>query len=122
MKSVMLACLTLFATAPALASPPVEVRIDLASYSIAPKPIHLAAGRPVRLVITNRSGAGHDFTARSLFAAARDVSGPVNKGSVELAGNQSAVVTLTPARGRYKANCSHFGHSILGMKSLVIVE
>ncbi len=122
MKSAVFYCLAAFASAPAFASPPPEIRIDLASFSIAPRPIHLAAGQPVRLVITNTSGGGHDFTARNLFAAARDVSGPVARGSIEIAGHQSAVITLTPARGRYKVHCSHFGHSVMGMKSVVIVD
>ena len=122
MKCVVLACLATAASTSAFASPLPEVRIDLASFSIAPKPIQLAAGWPVRLIITNSSGSGHDFTAPGLFATARDVSGPVDRGSVELAGHQSAVVDLTPARGRYKAKCGHFGHALMGMKGLVIVD
>ena len=80
------------------------------------------AGQPVRLVLTNRSGSAHDFTARGLFATASKVSGPVAGGTVELAGHQSAVIELTPVRGRFKAHCSHFGHSLMGMKGVVLVD
>lgn len=122
MKFVVLACLATAASTSAVAAPAPEVRIDLASFSIAPRPIHLSAGQPVRLIIANSSGSGHDFTAPGLFATARNVSGPVVRGSVELAPHQSAVVDLTPARGRYKAKCGHFGHALMGMKGLVIVD
>jgi uncharacterized cupredoxin-like copper-binding protein len=106
---------------PAIASP-TSVQIDLASFSIAPRPIHLAAGRPVRLVFTNRSGGGHDFTARAFFAAARDVRGAVADGEVELAGHQTVVVDLIPARGTFKAHCGHFGHKLLGMTGTIVVD
>lgn len=126
MKHIILSCAAVLASAlgatAAPASPPAEVRIDLSSFAIAPRPIRLAAGQPVRLVFTNRSGGAHDFTARGLFAAASKVSGPVAGGTVDLAGHQSAVVELTPARGRYKVHCSHFGHSLMGMKGVVLVD
>lgn len=126
MNRVILGCAAVMASALAAtaapASPVAEVRIDLSSFAIAPRPIHLVAGQPVRLVFTNRSGGAHDFTARGLFAAASKISGPVAGGKVELAGHQSAVIELTPARGRYKAKCGHFGHSLMGMKGVVLVD
>lgn len=101
---------------------PRQVQIDLASFSISPKPILLAAGQPVRLVFANRSGSGHDFTARSFFASARTIRGAVDNGEVELKGHQSAMVELVPTRGTYKAHCSHFGHKLLGMTGTIIVQ
>ena len=43
--------------------------IQLASFSFAPKPIHLKAGKPVTLNFVNVSGSSHDFTAKQFFAS-----------------------------------------------------
>ena len=112
----------LAAGAAASAQPVATVPITVTSFHIAPGAIHLVAGRPVRLVFTNASGAGHDFTAPAFFARASGVAGPVDHGEVELGGHQSATITLTPARGTYKAKCSHFGHKLLGMSATIVVD
>ena len=107
------------------ASPPVGApvkTIDLYSYGYSPKPIRLAAGRAVTLHFVNRSGKGHDFTAREFFAASRILSGRVRNGEVDLAGGRSASVTLIPARGTYKVHCGHFMHKQLGMRGRIIVD
>ena len=123
MLQARLLVLALFASVPALGSPaPAVVQVDLASYSIRPSVIHLRAGQPVRLVFTNRSGGGHDFTARSFFAAAQAVRGPIEGGAVELGGHQSATVDLVPARGTWKAHCGHFGHKMLGMTARIVAD
>jgi len=98
------------------------VTIELSSYSYAPRPIQLAAGKPVRLLFINRSTSGHDFTARKFFRSARILKGTVPEGEVELAGGATAAVELIPARGRYKVHCSHFGHKLMGMKTEIFVQ
>ena len=108
-------------SAPAPAQPAVQT-IYLWSFNYAPKPIHLAAGRPVTLTFVNRSGGGHDFTARSFFRNARITSGMVMDGMVELHGNESKSVTLVPRAGTYKVHCSHFLHKQFGMTDLIIVN
>ncbi len=96
--------------------------IALESFYYAPRPITLAAGRPIRMVFVNRSGSGHNFTARSFFNSARILRGAVPKGQIGLAGHATATIELVPARGRYKVHCSHFGHKLMGMKTEIIVS
>ena len=96
--------------------------IALDSFAYAPQPIVLGAGRPVRMLFVNRSGSGHDFTARRFFSAARILRGAAPAGEVELPGYATAAVELIPARGRYRVHCSHFGHKLLGMSTEIIVN
>ena len=110
----------------ALASPgaaqPAQYVVVLASFSFAPRPIHLAAGRPVVLTFQNRSGSGHDFTAKEFFAASRIVSGAAPGGEIELRGGETKTTTLVPAAGVYRAHCSHFLHAAMGMTDQIIVN
>ncbi len=127
--TLLLGAAALLAAAPASAQPapgqlvpaPVLV-INLQSYSYAPTPIHLAAGRPVTLRFVNRAGKSHDFTAREFFRSARILSGRVASGEIDLRSGQSASVTLVPAAGRYKVHCGHPFHSLLGMRSVIVVQ
>ena len=96
--------------------------IVLYSHGYSPNPIQLSAGRPVTLTFVNRSGKGHDFTARSFFANSRIVSGRADGGEVGMGPGQSRTVTLVPRAGRYKVHCSHFLHKQLGMKGTIIVS
>jgi plastocyanin len=106
----------------AIAQSPATVRIDVESYSFAPKPIVLRAGTPVTLTFVNGSGKSHDFTAREFFAASRITSGAAPDGEVDLPSHGTVSVTLVPARGTYKAHCGHFMHEALGMKDQIIVQ
>jgi uncharacterized cupredoxin-like copper-binding protein len=115
------AAFVLVLAAPAQADAVPTVTIDLDSFSLTPSPIRLAAGQRVRLVFVNRSGSGHDFTAREFFRSSRILQGAVPGGEVELRGHQTAAVQLIPTRGRYKVHCSHFGHALLGMSSQILV-
>ena len=116
------AALVLVLAAPAQAQVPPTYTIALDSFAFAPRPIMLAAGRPVRLLFVNRSGTGHDFTARRFFRNARILRGAVPEGEVDLRGHTSASVELIPARGRYKVHCGHFGHKLMGMSTEIIVQ
>ncbi|MEO5640636.1 MAG: cupredoxin domain-containing protein [Sphingomicrobium sp.] len=118
----LLLLLALANTAPAAAQAPASVPITLSSFRIAPSTIHLAAGQPVRLLFTNGSGSSHDFTAPAFFGRAGLLSGPVARGEVDLPGHSSAIVILTPARGIYKAKCTHFGHKLMGMSATIVVD
>src|SRR3954451_3596100 len=104
-----------FLVAPAAAQPAAQT-IALWSYGFSPRPIHLAAGKPVTLTFVNRSGSGHDFTAKRFFASARILSGAAPDGMIELSGGQSRTITLIPRAGRYSAHCSHFMHTTFGMR------
>ncbi|MEO7635723.1 MAG: cupredoxin domain-containing protein [Sphingomicrobium sp.] len=116
-----LAAFSLLVTAPAVAQP-AAITIDVTNFAFAPKPIHLAAGRPVTLNFVNRSSSRHDFTARNFFAASA-ISGamPAN-GAIDLAPHQSRSITLTPRAGSYSAHCGHFMHKQFGMKTQIIVN
>lgn len=119
-RAAALAALSLLASAPAAAQPAAQT-IDLWSYDYAPKPIRLAAGRPVTLTFVNRSNAGHDFTARKFFSRSRILSGAAPGGEVELRPGESRSITLVPAPGTYKVHCGHFLHKQMGMQNLIVV-
>ena len=117
------AALILASAAPATSQPVMPTyTIALDSFAYAPRPIVLAAGRSVRMVFVNRSGTGHDFTARRFFRSAQILRGAVPEGDIELHGHATATVELIPARGRYKVHCGHFGHKLLGMSTEIIVN
>ena len=92
------------------------------SYGFSPRPIHLAAGRPVTLTFVNRSGSGHDFTAKTFFGSSRIVAGAAPDGEIELAPHETRSITLVPRTGSYSAHCSHFFHKQLGMSDQIIVD
>ena len=117
------AAAALLALGPAAAQPvqPAQT-VTLYSYGYAPQLIQLAAGRPVTLTFVNRAGKGHYFTARRFFGSARILSGRVTDGQVDLAGRQSASVTLVPAAGRYAVHCRRPFHKMLGMRATIIVR
>lgn len=118
--TVLLAAAALLGAGPAAAQP--VQTVTLYSYGYAPQVLYLAAGRPVTLHFVNRSGKGHDFTARRFFDSARILAGRADGGEIDLHGRQSAQVTLIPAAGRYPVHCSHPFHKMLGMRGTIIVQ
>ena len=112
-------CAAAAASQPAAA--PVQA-IAMYSYGYNPDPIVLTADKAVTLHFVNRSGGGHDFTAKKFFRSARIVSGNVADGEVDLGGGRSASVTLVPAKGRYKVHCGHPFHKMLGMTGEIVVR
>jgi len=115
------AALSLAYTSSALAQPAV-VTVAVWSFDFSPKPIHLAAGKPVTLTFVNRSGGSHDFTAKKFFASSRIVAGSAPDGEIDLAGHQTRSITLVPTAGTYNAHCSHFMHKQMGMQDLIVVD
>ena len=126
-RSALLLSATLLA-APALAQPAPAERIEIAvsSFKFAPGPIRLVHGRAYVLHFDNRSGGGHDFTAKTFFAAASISPGDAAKvagGEVDLHGRASVDVRLiAPAAGTYPVKCGHFMHAALGMKTQIVVS
>ena len=117
----VIACLAaLPAAAQPTAAPPQT--IALSSYAYAPAPILLAAGRPVTLTFVNRSGSGHDFTARQFFASSSILAGSAAGGEIELRPGESRAITLIPRAGTYPVHCGHFFHKQLGMRSRIVVR
>ena len=116
--------LALLAPLPAFgqAAAPQTVEVRLSSFAFSPEAIALTAGRPVTLHLVNSGGGGHNFSAPQFFAAATNVSGPVNAGTVEVRGHQSVDITLTPSRGTYRLRCTHTMHTAFGMRGTITVE
>lgn len=101
------------------------VEVHLANFDFTPPVIHMRAGHPYRLELTNDAGGSHDFSAPAFFAAARVAprdAAVVARGKVELRGGESRIVHVIPARGVYKLVCSHLGHALLGMTARIIVD
>lgn len=117
----IIASLLSFGATATTAQPAAQI-INVSSFSFAPKPIHLTAGQPVTLTFVNRSGNGHDFTAKTFFGASRITAGAAPGGEIELRGHETKSVTLVPRRGIYTAHCSHFMHSTFGMKDSIVVD
>ena len=115
--------LALALVTPAPAAPPVATAtVTLTSYRFDPGPIYLAGGVPVRLILINRAGKAHDFSADKFFRSSRILAGSARGGEIELAPGESKVIDLIPARGTYKVHCGKFGHSMLGMSTTIIVS
>jgi len=108
-------------SAPGVAQP-ARITVQLWSFGIAPRPLHLAAGRPVTLTFVNQSGGSHDFTAREFFAASTISAGAAPGGKIALAGHETKSVTLVPRTGTYEAHCSHFLHAPMGMTDEILVN
>jgi plastocyanin len=115
------AALCVLPSVPAAAQPAAQT-INVWSYGFAPRPIHLAAGRPVTLTFVNRSGSSHDFTAGAFFANSAISAGAAPGGEIELRPHETRSITLTPRAGSYPAHCSHFFHTQLGMSDRIIVN
>jgi plastocyanin len=118
MRALILALLAI----PAAASAQDTVEVTLSSFDFTPSTIRLHAGQPVVLHLVNSGSGGHNFAAPEFFAAAAGVSGPVQRGRVEVGGHQSVDVRLTPAHGTYHLRCTHTLHSSFGMTGEIVVE
>ena len=116
-----IAALSLALGAPVTAQPAGQT-IIMWSFGFSPKPLLLAAGRPVTLTFVNRSGSSHDFVARTFFANSRILAGDVMEGMVDLRGGETKSVRLIPRAGSYSAHCSHFFHKQFGMSDQIIVS
>lgn len=110
------------AIASAAAAQPAGLVIQVYSYGFAPRPIHLATGRPVTLTFVNQSGSSHDFSAAGFFARSRILSGEAPNGEVDLPPHQTRTVTLVPTAGTYHVHCSHFFHKQMGMSDVIVVN
>lgn len=101
----------------------VEVRLD--NFRFEPKTISLAAGKPVVLVLNNTSDGGHNFSAPYFFDAvqiAQSDAAVIADGFVEVGPKQSVELRLIPSAGGYDVDCTHLGHSVLGMSGSIVVR
>jgi plastocyanin len=122
MRAFMLLPLAILACPAAAQSQARSVEVRLSNFDFTPSTIRLRAGEPVVLHLVNTAHGGHNFAAPEFFAAASGVSGPVTAGKVEVHGNQSVDVHVTPARGHYHLRCTHTMHTAFGMSGEIDVE
>jgi uncharacterized cupredoxin-like copper-binding protein len=113
--------LSLPASLPAKPARP-NVMIVLGSHYFQPNPIYLAGGVPVHLVLENRSGKTHDFTAPEFFRSARIIAGAAPAGKVTLLKGRGTAIDLVPRRGTYRLHCSQPFHTMLGMTGRIVVS
>lgn len=123
-KSLLLALAAFSLAAPVQA--PETIAITLTNFRYTPQTIALQHGQPYVLRFTNGAKGGHDFVAREFFAAAAiapEDRTKIDKGGVEVPRGATVELHLTaPAPGRYNAHCSHFMHSMFGMKGEIVVS
>ena len=120
-RSAAAAALVLTFGAPGPAQPASQT-IVMSNFKYSPPTLHLAAGRPVTLTFVNRSGGGHDFTAKAFFANSTITAGAAPGGEVEVRGRGTKSITLIPRAGTYSAHCSHFLHTPMGMRGTILVN
>jgi plastocyanin len=110
---------------PAAAQSAETINISLSDYAFAPAALELKAGTAYHLHFTNAGSKDHDFTAPEFFAAAEvapDDQAKIRRGKVAVDKGQEVDVTVTPAAGNYKASCTHFMHSMMGMHGTIAVQ
>lgn len=122
MRARLLFPLCFLAVPAAVQAQPQTVEVRLSNFDFTPSTILLHAGQPVVLHLVNTAHGGHNFAAPEFFRAASGVSGPVVNGKVEVRGNQSVDVHVTPARGHYRLRCTHTMHTAFGMSGEIDVE
>ena len=128
MRLMLLAAAAMTVAAPVAAvSQTAKTEVVLANFSFTPEELHLHAGQSTTIHFVNNGSGGHDFTAAEFFSAATmDAANRARiggaTGRVSLGKDQSLDVTLTPKAGTYKAHCSHFMHSSLGMTGKIVVD
>ena len=101
------------------------VRLSLQSFELRPKLLHLKAGRPILLMVSNDSSIAHDLSAPGFFAHA--AMSPLDRaklinGKIALRPSQSVTLSINPQAGRYAAKCSHPFHKMLGMSGMIVVD
>ena len=107
-----------FASAP-------RVEVVLSDFDFTPRTLQLPAGEPIVLALVNRSGNGHNFAAPNFLQAAQVVpedAAIIAGGAIEVPGGQTVVVRLVPEAGDFNLDCSHTGHSLLGMTGSIVVR
>ena len=125
MRVLFLLPLLIAAPVAALAQPAAQtVDVRLTSFDFTPAQIHLRAGQPIMLRLTNGSSGGHNFSAPQFFAASQVAAGQsaIHNGTIEVPSHQTVTVRLTPQRGSYRLRCTHTLHTTFGMRGRIVVE
>lgn len=100
--------------------------VELVDYKFEPRAIHLAAGKPVVLRLTNSAQQPHEFAAPEFFASATirpsDAKSINKEGEAEVAPGQHVDIALVPKSGTYHLQCNKPGHAALGMRGTIIAK
>jgi plastocyanin len=102
-----------------------RVEVAMRNFSFAPTTLHLRAGQPVTLHLTNASARGHSFSSPAFFAASTvspETRSVVHDGLVDVPKHASVDVTVTPSAGTYPLKCSHAFHKMMGMTGTILVD
>lgn len=124
-RTILAALIVMILTTGAHAQNAEPVAISLTDYAYTPAQISLKAGTLYQLHFNNAGSKDHDFTAPEFFAAAQvapEDQAKIKKGKVAVDKGQQVDVTLTPGPGTYKASCTHFMHSMMGMHGTISVQ
>lgn len=102
------------------------INVSLTNYAFTPSTLNLITGNTYHIHLTNDGSKAHSFSAPEFFAASQispaDQS-KVEDGKIELDSGEAGDVTLVPGRaGTYSLDCSHFMHSMLGMRGKIVVQ
>jgi uncharacterized cupredoxin-like copper-binding protein len=96
------------------------VELTMTNYDFAPKMLQLRRNTPYRLHFINNGSSDHNFNSQELFGAmmiAPDDRAKIENGEVEVPKGKSVDVSVVPmARGSYPFHCSHFLHTMFGMR------
>jgi uncharacterized cupredoxin-like copper-binding protein len=102
-----------------------EQPVNLVDYKFEPGTIHLTAGKPIILRLTNSAQQPHEFAAPAFFTSATirpsDAKSINKEGEAEVAPGQHVDIALVPKAGTYHLQCNKPGHAALGMRGTIIV-
>jgi len=130
MKATLLPLLAVMVSTPeAVAQVPTPreaVTVELSSFDFAPSTLELVRGRAYELVLVNKSGSDHDFTAPEFFSSALIAeanTGSIVRGKVTIVGKDETRIDFVPLRaGIFQFHCSHLLHASLGMRGTIRVS
>lgn len=99
--------------------------VAVSDFKFMPSTIHLRAGQPVILRLSNNAAEAHDFAAPAFFARAAirpSDAAMIRNGEIEMEARQTRAVGLVPVAGRYSLQCNKPGHAAMGMTGTIIVD
>ena len=124
--SFLILPLALLASSSVSGQAPGLVEVHLSSFRFTPRTLVFDHGRSYTLLLVNRTGAGHDFTAPEFFARSRVATASqrlVEGGEVEVPPRHVREIRLVaPPAGTYSLKCSHSLHKFFGMSGTIIVR
>jgi hypothetical protein len=106
------------------AAAPVTITVDTPAHGFHPQVIRMPGNRPVRLLLRNPSGSGHDFDAPGFFAAAEidDADrGLLHDGKVELPRYSTVSIRLIARPGHYDLRSDKALDLASGMEGQILV-